>query len=225
MSTFGVLAGLIAVMGVILYAVLAASWRVIQARHGSFLPERGVRRAHVGSAPGLRRRHAGGSRHGACSTFDVSLRSFAFAILLAAPLSAATAGEFTSLHPEEAHPDPKGQPSPDAYSGFVSKVQEKLREAGFDAGPVNGDFGAKTQAALAQFQLSRTIPASGQLDDMTLAELGVQRERSGAQQNADNKSDAEQNADKSDNAQNANSGASVANDSAEKTPTSEKTGN
>jgi peptidoglycan hydrolase-like protein with peptidoglycan-binding domain len=145
----------------------------------------------------------------------VSLRSFAFAILLAAPLSAAAAGAFTALHPEEAYPDPKGQPSPDAYSGFVSKVQEKLRELGFDAGPVNGDFGAKTQAALAQFQLSRTIPASGQLDNMTLAELGVQRERSDAQQNAD-KSDAEQNP---------TSGASAASDSAEKIPTSEKTGN
>jgi peptidoglycan hydrolase-like protein with peptidoglycan-binding domain len=135
--------------------------------------------------------------------------------LLAAPLSAAAAGAFTALHPEEAYPDPKGQPSPDAYSGFVSKVQEKLRELGFDAGPVNGDFGAKTQAALAQFQLSRTIPASGQLDNMTLAELGVQRERSDAQQNAD-KSDAEQNP---------TSGASAASDSAEKIPTSEKTGN
>jgi peptidoglycan hydrolase-like protein with peptidoglycan-binding domain len=145
----------------------------------------------------------------------VSLRSFAFAILLAAPLSAAAAGEFTALHPEEAYPDPKGQPSPDAYSGFVGKVQEKLRELGFDAGPVNGDFGAKTQAALAQFQLSRTVPVSGQLDDVTLAELGVQRERS----------DAQQNADKSDAQQNPTSGASTASDSAEKMPTSEKTGN
>lgn len=41
------------------------------------------------------------------------------------------------------------------------------------AGPVNGDFDGKTQAALAQFQLSRDLPASGQLDDRTAAELGV----------------------------------------------------
>jgi peptidoglycan hydrolase-like protein with peptidoglycan-binding domain len=145
----------------------------------------------------------------------VSLRSFAFALLLAAPLSAAAAGAFTALHPEEAYPDPKGQPSPDAYSGFVSKVQEQLRELGFDAGPVNGDFGEKTQAALAQFQISRTIPASGQLDDVTLAELGVQRE----------KLDAAQKAETSDAAQDAAAGASVANDAAEKIPTSEKPGN
>jgi len=55
-------------------------------------------------------------------------------------------------------------------------VQVKLLELGFDAGPVNGDLSEKTQAALAQFQLSRVIPAGGQLDDRTLAELGIQRE-------------------------------------------------
>lgn len=37
------------------------------------------------------------------------------------------------------------------------------------------DFGHKTQAALAQFQLSRAIPAGGQLDEKTLSELGVAR--------------------------------------------------
>lgn len=109
----------------------------------------------------------------------MSLRRLALALLLApllAPLGALGAGAFTSLHPEEAYPDPVGQPSADPYSGFITSVQEKLRELGFDAGQPNGDFGAKTQTALGQFQLSRGLPASGQLDDPTLAELGVQRE-------------------------------------------------
>jgi peptidoglycan hydrolase-like protein with peptidoglycan-binding domain len=110
----------------------------------------------------------------------VSPHRLALTLLLLAPLltpfSTLGAGAFTSLHPEEAYPDPVGQPSADPYSGFITRVQEKLREAGFDAGPPNGDFGAKTQAALTQFQLSRSVPASGQLDDQTLAELGVQRE-------------------------------------------------
>jgi peptidoglycan hydrolase-like protein with peptidoglycan-binding domain len=55
-------------------------------------------------------------------------------------------------------------------------VQEKLRQLGFDAGPANGDFGAKTQTALGQFQLANNLPVSGQLDDRTLGVLGVQRE-------------------------------------------------
>jgi len=95
---------------------------------------------------------------------------------MVAPLGALAADAFTSLHPEEALPDPAEQPSPDPYTGFISRVQEGLRALGFDAGPVNGDFGTKTQAALAQFQLSRAIPASGQLDDQTLAELGLRRD-------------------------------------------------
>jgi peptidoglycan hydrolase-like protein with peptidoglycan-binding domain len=97
------------------------------------------------------------------------------ACLALAPLGA-TAGAFTSLHPEEAIPDPSEQISSSPNADFISRVQERLRALGFDAGPVNGDFGEKTQAALAQFQLSRTIPAGGQLDDQTLAELGVSRD-------------------------------------------------
>ena len=59
---------------------------------------------------------------------------------------------------------------------FIKRVQEKLNALGFDAGAVNGDFGAQMQAALAQFQLSRTLPASGQLDAETLLELGEARD-------------------------------------------------
>ena len=83
-------------------------------------------------------------------------------VLLLAPLGAIAA-------------DPTEQ-SPDPYTAFISRVQEKLRALGFDAGPVNGDSGGKTQAALAQFQLANSLPASGQLDARTLAELGVARD-------------------------------------------------
>jgi peptidoglycan hydrolase-like protein with peptidoglycan-binding domain len=99
------------------------------------------------------------------------------AVLLALQASALASDPFTSNHPEKSYPDnapPLTSPGP--YSGLVKQVQEKLHEEGFDAGPVSGDFGAKTQAALAQFQLARDLPASGMLDDRTLAELGVQRE-------------------------------------------------
>lgn len=97
------------------------------------------------------------------------------ALCIALP-SASRATAFTALHPEEALPDSTEPVSEDAYTGFIKNVQERLRMLGFDAGPANGDFGHKTQTALAQFQLSRTIPASGSLDDETLAELGLRRE-------------------------------------------------
>jgi peptidoglycan hydrolase-like protein with peptidoglycan-binding domain len=104
-----------------------------------------------------------------------SLIAAAFPLLV--PLSALAQSAFTALHPERQYPDPPAQSSPHAYSELIIRVQKALRTQGFDAGPPNGDFGAKTQAALAQFQLSRVIPASGALDDQTLAELGVERDR------------------------------------------------
>ena len=108
----------------------------------------------------------------------MKLRLFLLGLL--APAIALGAGPFTSLHPEAAHPDPDTRVQSGPYSGLISQVQERLRALGFDAGPVNGDFGEKTQAALAQFQLSATIPASGQLDDQTLAKLGIQRDEQAA---------------------------------------------
>jgi peptidoglycan hydrolase-like protein with peptidoglycan-binding domain len=92
------------------------------------------------------------------------------------PFSVIAATPFTSNHPEEAYPD--NAPllaSPGANAEFIKRVQQKLHDQGFDSGPINGDFGAKTQTALGQFQLSRALPASGALDDQTLAGLGVTR--------------------------------------------------
>ena len=83
-------------------------------------------------------------------------------------------GEFNEIHPEEAYPDnlPRLTAEGDD-SQLIRQVQRRLRERGFDAGPVTGDFGAKTQAALAQFQLAQNLPVSGGLDSPTLDALGV----------------------------------------------------
>jgi len=107
-------------------------------------------------------------------------RALAAVALLVAPALTLSGGPFTSLHPEEAYPDPEIPAEFDAHADLVSRAQARLRTLGFDAGPINGDFGAKTQAALAQFQLSLAIPVSGALDDATLDGLGIEREQSAA---------------------------------------------
>jgi peptidoglycan hydrolase-like protein with peptidoglycan-binding domain len=101
-------------------------------------------------------------------------------VLLVAALVLGSGSAFAKaigdMHPEESLPD--NLPllaSPGPYAEFIKAVQQKLHERGFDAGPVNGAYGTKTQAALAQFQLAMTLPASGALDDDTLHALGVQR--------------------------------------------------
>lgn len=63
---------------------------------------------------------------------------------------------------------------------FVKQAQERLKVLGFYDGPVNGDFGPVTQAALAQFQLANVLPASGSLDAETSFALGVARDASAA---------------------------------------------
>ena len=95
-------------------------------------------------------------------------------LALLVPLTAFAADALTSLHPEEAYPnDAPALASPGEYADLFRQAQEKLHQQGFDAGPVNGDFGAKTQAALAQFQIANGIPASGMLDEATRAALGL----------------------------------------------------
>ncbi len=97
----------------------------------------------------------------------------AAALLVSASLPA-LAGIAPGIHPEEAIPDNLPRvTSPGRYDEFIKQVQQKLDERGFDAGPVNGDFGPKTQAALAQFQLAMLLPASGALDPETILALDV----------------------------------------------------
>jgi peptidoglycan hydrolase-like protein with peptidoglycan-binding domain len=105
-----------------------------------------------------------------------TLARFLTAALLIGATVPALAQTTLPMNPEQAIPDnlPR-MTSPGPYDDFIKQVQEKLNELRFDAGPVNGDFGSKTQAALGQFQLAHLLPASGALDDATLRALDIQR--------------------------------------------------
>jgi peptidoglycan hydrolase-like protein with peptidoglycan-binding domain len=109
-----------------------------------------------------------------------NLVHFLFTALLVGASLPALADETLPEKPAEAIPDnlPR-MTAPGPYDDMIKQVQEKLNGLGFDAGAVNGDFGEKTQAALAQFQLANLLPASGALDEATLKELGVERPSDG----------------------------------------------
>lgn len=51
--------------------------------------------------------------------------------------------------------------------GGVSKVQQKLKDLGFDPKGVDGQFGPNTSRAVAAFQRSRDLPATGLLNERT----------------------------------------------------------
>ncbi len=70
----------------------------------------------------------------------------------------------------------EGQSQPQAANlspDEVRRLQEALRERGFDPGPVDGVFGPRTQVALRDYQRSQGLPATGEPDRTTLLAMGV----------------------------------------------------
>ncbi len=54
--------------------------------------------------------------------------------------------------------------------GGVTRVQQRLQGLGFDPGTADGIFGPRTSRALADFQRSRNLPATGLIDEATFRE-------------------------------------------------------
>jgi photosystem II stability/assembly factor-like uncharacterized protein len=62
----------------------------------------------------------------------------------------------------------------------VRRVQEALERAGYEIGSTDGQLGPRTVAAIKRFQTDRYLPVSGQLDEATIAALGVSNATTGA---------------------------------------------
>ena len=57
--------------------------------------------------------------------------------------------------------------------GEIRQVQKVLDKDGFNAGTADGRWGPRTEGAVKQFQESKKIQANGQLDQQTVADLGL----------------------------------------------------
>ena len=55
----------------------------------------------------------------------------------------------------------------------VREIQRALKEKGFPAGPIDGDFGPSTHAAVVSFQASRGLVIDGEVGQKTARALGV----------------------------------------------------
>lgn len=56
---------------------------------------------------------------------------------------------------------------------YLRAVQQSLNDQGYDAGKVDGKWGAKTAAALKKFQGDHGLQANGQIDAQTISALGI----------------------------------------------------
>jgi photosystem II stability/assembly factor-like uncharacterized protein len=63
--------------------------------------------------------------------------------------------------------------APKVPSDLVRVAQEALERAGYEIGTADGQMGPRTLAAIKRFQTDRYLAVSGQLDDATIAALGV----------------------------------------------------
>ncbi len=64
----------------------------------------------------------------------------------------------------------------DGYGPVVVKrVQRKLNDLGHNAGKADGIFGGKTKAAIRNYQKSRNLKATGQIDDTLLRRLNIEK--------------------------------------------------
>lgn len=58
-------------------------------------------------------------------------------------------------------------------SSTIQRVQRVLNDRGYNAGPIDGQYGASTQDAVRRFQQASGLPATGELGPSTLSALGV----------------------------------------------------
>jgi peptidoglycan hydrolase-like protein with peptidoglycan-binding domain len=67
----------------------------------------------------------------------------------------------------------RGQP--DMQQSEIQEAQERLKEAGFNPGPVDGQLGAQTKEAIRKYQKAHGLPQTGKLDESTREILMVQK--------------------------------------------------
>lgn len=113
------------------------------------------------------------------------MRQFAIALLATTMISgsalAASNGPQQQNAPAVQGQNSQGQPQSAKQQGSqnhqnqqnIRQVQQALNKDGFSPGRIDGRWGPETQNALKQFQQSKNVPASGQLDQQTVADLGL----------------------------------------------------
>jgi peptidoglycan hydrolase-like protein with peptidoglycan-binding domain len=89
--------------------------------------------------------------------------------------------------PSQLNRQPQAQPrqtaAADTDRDQIRQVQQALDQKGFKAGRADGVLGARTKQALQDFQTRQKLQANGQLDQQTLAALGVSTNSQSSGQN------------------------------------------
>jgi peptidoglycan hydrolase-like protein with peptidoglycan-binding domain len=106
-----------------------------------------------------------------------TLLTIGLSAMLAMPMMAIGSGSRSSgsasgMHMERGGHQQMGQ---EMNAEQIRMAQQHLKEAGFDPGPIDGQFGQKTAQAIREYQRSNGLPATGRLDEPTKDLLMTQR--------------------------------------------------
>jgi hypothetical protein len=97
-----------------------------------------------------------------------------------ASYSATTNAQQAQKAPEKQGPSMSSENSSDST---VRSAQQALNDRGYDAGPVDGMMGPKTEAAIRKFQSATGLPKTGHLDSATIAALHIEQPEKAASAN------------------------------------------
>ena len=118
-------------------------------------------------------------------------KKFASAIAIAGAVSLASVPAFATgdrqpgaaQQPGTAQQQAERQPGQEMHqqlsSEQIRELQEKLRDEGHNPGPIDGIWGPQTQAAVKEFQKENDLQVTGQLDQQTMKELGIEKQKAG----------------------------------------------
>jgi peptidoglycan hydrolase-like protein with peptidoglycan-binding domain len=105
---------------------------------------------------------------------DDPMKKIAFAAMAAAALlSTAACQNMMGEHPQAAAQAGAATQTAALSPEMVRAIQTSLTQKGYGVGAVDGIWGQSTQAALERFQKDQRLNATGQVDERTLASLGV----------------------------------------------------
>jgi peptidoglycan hydrolase-like protein with peptidoglycan-binding domain len=106
----------------------------------------------------------------------ISLVAIAAALGLAtgAPLAAAEQGQGQQQASQQGQ-QAQGKGAP-LHVGpeVIRQVQQALKDAGHDAGPVDGTWGDQTKQALTEYQQANNLEPTGNINLSTLSNLGIE---------------------------------------------------
>jgi peptidoglycan hydrolase-like protein with peptidoglycan-binding domain len=108
-------------------------------------------------------------RKPAATTLTARVLALALPLVAAFPATAQQAGTTPAQTQPSAGP---GAGAIDLSPDQIRQLQQALNENGFNAGEVDGVFGARTREALKRFQTQAGLPPTGELDAQTLTAVG-----------------------------------------------------